>query len=382
MKTFNIWASVIVAFATVVVLNNCGQSGTGQNTNVQDGLNNSSSSTTATTLATTFTIVYNGNGSTGGSVPLDSTNYQQGQTATTLGNTGNLVNAGYSFAGMNTEADGSGTTYTQGETFAMGPADVTLYAMWTTFPAPAGVSATGGNGQATIRWNNVIGASSYNMYVSTTSEATKATDIKIANVTSPYTHTGLTNGTTYYFVVTSMNSYGESAESSKVNATPQANMAGINYHVPDTGQTTCNDELGAVISCTGAGHDGSYTINASSYTDNSNDTITDNVTGLVWQKQDDGTTRTWDAANTYCSSLSLAGTGWRLPIEFELVTIADFGKYNQAINTTYFPGTQSSCYWSSTTYANNTAFAWGVDFLSGKSYLYNKVLTYYVRCIR
>ncbi len=83
------------------------------------------------TLGSAFTVTYNGNGNTNGSVPVDSATYQQGLTVTTLGNTGSLVNTGYSFAGWNTQADGSGTTYTQGQTFAMGSANVTLYAKWT-----------------------------------------------------------------------------------------------------------------------------------------------------------------------------------------------------------------------------------------------------------
>ncbi|MEW5816362.1 MAG: InlB B-repeat-containing protein, partial [Spirochaetota bacterium] len=82
----------------------------------------------------TYTVTYNGNGHTSGTVPTDSTNYEQGQTVTVLGNPGNLVKTGYTFAGWNTAADGSGTTYTQGATFTMGTASVTLYAKWTTNP--------------------------------------------------------------------------------------------------------------------------------------------------------------------------------------------------------------------------------------------------------
>ncbi len=84
--------------------------------------------------APTYTVTYNGNGNTGGSVPVDSTGYEQGQTVTVLGNTGNLVKAGSSFSGWNTLANGSGTSYTQGQTFAIGAANVTLYAKWTINP--------------------------------------------------------------------------------------------------------------------------------------------------------------------------------------------------------------------------------------------------------
>jgi len=82
----------------------------------------------------TYTVTYTGNGNTGGSVPVDTTNYTQGQTVTVSGNTGNLILSGYSYNGWNTQATGSGTTYTQSATFTVGNANVTLYAMWTNKP--------------------------------------------------------------------------------------------------------------------------------------------------------------------------------------------------------------------------------------------------------
>ncbi|WP_143192050.1 InlB B-repeat-containing protein [Paenibacillus helianthi] len=82
----------------------------------------------------TFTVTYNGNGSTGGTVPTDSNSYQQGHTVTVLGNTGTLVKTGYTFAGWNTKADGSGMDYTVSGSFAMGTANATLYAKWTANP--------------------------------------------------------------------------------------------------------------------------------------------------------------------------------------------------------------------------------------------------------
>ncbi len=88
--------------------------------------------------------------------------------------------------------------------------------------APAGLSGTAGNNQIAISWNSVSNASSYNIYWSNTTGVTKINGTKITGATSPYTHTGLTNGTTYYYVVTAVNSYGESSESSQLSATPQA----------------------------------------------------------------------------------------------------------------------------------------------------------------
>lgn len=80
---------------------------------------------------TTYVVTYDGNGEDGGSVPVDYTDYQEAQTVTVLGNTGDLLKTGYTYAGWNTQADGSGATYTQGQTFTMEAADVTLYAKWT-----------------------------------------------------------------------------------------------------------------------------------------------------------------------------------------------------------------------------------------------------------
>ncbi len=79
-------------------------------------------------------MTYNDNGADSGSVPTDSTNYEQGQTVTVLGNTGSLGKTGYAYAGWNTSLDGSGDTYTVGQTFSMGSANVTLYARWTMNP--------------------------------------------------------------------------------------------------------------------------------------------------------------------------------------------------------------------------------------------------------
>jgi uncharacterized repeat protein (TIGR02543 family) len=78
-----------------------------------------------------YSVTYDGNGNTSGVVPNDTTSYEQGQTVTVLGNTGNLVKTNYSFSGWNTQIDGDGTNYTQAQTFEMGAANVTLYAKWT-----------------------------------------------------------------------------------------------------------------------------------------------------------------------------------------------------------------------------------------------------------
>ena len=119
---------------------------------------------------------------------------------------------------------------------------------------------------------------------------------------------------------------------------------------------------------------------AGSFTDNGNGTVSDSDTGLMWQKEDDNTTRTWESAISYCEGLSLGSyNDWRLPNIKELRSIVDTTTYSPAINSTYFPNTNSSSYWSSTTY---TPYAWYVGFSNGVvSYGYESDY-YYVLCVR
>jgi uncharacterized protein (TIGR02145 family)/uncharacterized repeat protein (TIGR02543 family) len=82
----------------------------------------------------TYGVTYSGNNNTSGTVPADANAYLQGATVTVLANSGSLARTGYTFAGWNTAADGSGTSYAGGETFAIASANVTLYAVWTQNP--------------------------------------------------------------------------------------------------------------------------------------------------------------------------------------------------------------------------------------------------------
>ena len=84
--------------------------------------------------------------------------------------------------------------------------------------APTGVNVTAGNTQVALTWNASSGATSYNVKRSTTNGGPYTT---ISSPTSTsYTDTGLTNGTAYYYVITAVNSAGESGNSSQVSATP------------------------------------------------------------------------------------------------------------------------------------------------------------------
>lgn len=77
----------------------------------------------------TYTVTYDGNDNTSGDVPTDTTPRTSGATVTVLGNTGGLLKTGFNFAGWNTQANGTGTSYAQGSTFTI-TANITLYAKW------------------------------------------------------------------------------------------------------------------------------------------------------------------------------------------------------------------------------------------------------------
>jgi len=122
---------------------------------------------------------------------------------------------------------------------------------------------------------------------------------------------------------------------------------------------------------------------AGNYTDNGNGTVTDNVTGLMWQQKDDNTTRIWQKALDYCNGLSLADyTDWRLPNVKELESITDDTTYKPAIDARAFPSTKASYYWSSTTVAGSTSSAWIENFSQGVVGKYGKTRSFYVRCVR
>ena len=85
---------------------------------------------------------------------------------------------------------------------------------------PVGLMATAGNAQVSLSWTASNGATLYYVRRSATSGG-PYTQISAPSATS-YTDTGLTNGTTYFYVVSAYNSAGQSANSSEVSATPTA----------------------------------------------------------------------------------------------------------------------------------------------------------------
>ena len=124
-----------------------------------------------------------------------------------------------------------------------------------------------------------------------------------------------------------------------------------------------------------------------SYTDNLNGTITDNVTNLVWQDNNESNSidfaYRWNDAVSYCENLELGGyDDWRLPSVDELLTISDKGRYKPSINP-IFNYVANSTYWSSDSYENNTSYAWIVGFEYGQTTQWGlKTNRDYIRCVR
>ena len=86
---------------------------------------------------------------------------------------------------------------------------------------PSGVSATLGYYQVAVDWTAVSGASSYTVYWGNSTGITSSS-IAITGITdSNYTHTGLDNGTSYYYKVAAVDSAGTGSLSSEVSASPR-----------------------------------------------------------------------------------------------------------------------------------------------------------------
>ena len=114
-----------------------------------------------------------------------------------------------------TDGDGSAWTQTLGVLVKAAPPPLPV--------APTGLTSSVGNSQISLSWSAVSGATSYRVKRSTVGGGPYST------VSSPaaasFTNTGLTNGTTYYFVVSAVNETGEGANSSQISATPDASAS-------------------------------------------------------------------------------------------------------------------------------------------------------------
>jgi hypothetical protein len=122
-------------------------------------------------------------------------------------------------------------------------------------------------------------------------------------------------------------------------------------HLPDTGQTRHF----------AAGDDSEHPNRPLAYTVNGDGTVTDKVTGLLWQQADSGE-MTWEHARDYCAALSLGGkSGWRLPSNQELFSILNHNNGKPAIDTNAFTRTEAEYWWSADRRADDASRIWSVN---------------------
>jgi len=130
-----------------------------------------------------------------------------------------------------------------------------------------------------------------------------------------------------------------------------------------------------------------------SLADNGNGTITDNATGLVWQKCSMGqtndatcsgaaTTADWTTALSYCENLTLGGrSDWRFPSATELRGLVDETRNSPVVNPAFFPSTPSSYYSTATTSASGGGSMVYISMGTGRMNAHLKSNAYSVRCV-
>jgi hypothetical protein len=136
----------------------------------------------------------------------------------------------------------------------------------------------------------------------------------------------------------------------------------------------------------------------SQFTDHGDGTVTDQKTGLQWQRCAQGqtwngstctgtvSTYNWQAALQRAVTVNSAGyaghSDWRLPNSKELASIVELQCYGPAINLAVFPATANAAFWSSSPGASYGDYAWSVDFNYGNDFWGNKLNSFSVRLVR
>jgi len=123
------------------------------------------------------------------------------------------------------------------------------------------------------------------------------------------------------------------------------------------------------------------------FTDNQDGTVTDTLTGLIWQRDDDGQARDYKAAISYCKTLRLGGKkGWKLPRLSELLSIVNPQTPNRMDPA--FSSGKPERYWTITEFDHGVdgkylkrQIAYTVDFADGRETTYNKTYEFLVRAV-
>jgi len=160
-------------------------------------------------------------------ITITSANTGSTQWPVTLGNAVNAANGNVRVGVLNTSNNTvtPAANATSNRIYSLTTANITNAFLQVTpgnVPtAPTGLAAAAGNAQVALSWSATSGATGYNVKRSTTNGGPYSNVAANVSGTS-YTNTGLTNGTTYYYVVTAVNASGESPVSTQVSGTPTA----------------------------------------------------------------------------------------------------------------------------------------------------------------
>ncbi len=173
--------------------------------------------------------------------------------------------------------------------------------------APTGVAAVGANVQVAVSWDIVPGATTYNLWRSTTSGGPYTLIAgNIGGVNLGYTDNNVTNLTTYYYVVTAVNANGISGNSIQFSATPQSPSA----PTPPTGLTAIPGDGQVSLSWTGSSGATNYNIKRSTSSSGTYTTVTNTAsTSVVNTGLTDGTTYYFEVSALNTSGES-ANSGW------------------------------------------------------------------------
>ena len=318
---------------------------------------------------------------------------------------------------------------------------------------PTDFAAIAGDTQITLTWTPYSDDTFHNIYrsdnpncdlinINTCSTAAGQSEL-FSNVSSPFTDTGLTNATTYYYWIEAIHDGEIQLAENYISATPQESTTSepTTYALNDTGITwggdyssgnnsDCSSNISATQDChqgrdadsgtndDSDGHAGfSFTKldssgNALTASATNWSCVQDNVTGLIWEvKTDDGSERDKDNAyrwggltaigrdssnregsyyddwnnlvNAANSGNGLCGfTDWRVPDIEELRSIVDYSRTNPSIDVDYFPNTHSARYWSASPSAYDSYNAWRLDFSDGNDYGSYRGSNGHVRLVR
>jgi hypothetical protein len=119
------------------------------------------------------------------------------------------------------------------------------------------------------------------------------------------------------------------------------------------------------------------------------DTVSDAVTALTWQRNVpdiyagcDAGGCNWEDAKTYCDTLMLEGSGWRVPTLIELISLLDDERVMPSIDPEAFPDAPAAVFWSSSSSATVKTQAWTVSFAVFQAAVASKANSARVRCVR